>query len=161
MTDITETLDHRGQAPDLVARFHQDMEDRRTAIDTMDSMSRGIQGINLNQGQDFDGVLLSLIDLMVPEIRWDLDQALPELRRILAPTAQVEEFHDDRYLLHHAPSHVSPSGPRWYDRFSPIARIHALFTHLQDYPSTIPEAMRPGKVSLDPETGRHPDRPTG
>ena len=38
------------------------------------------RGINLNQGQDFAGAMGELIDLLTPEIHWDLDQALPELR---------------------------------------------------------------------------------
>ena len=36
--------------------------------------------MSLNQGQDFDGPLLSLIDAVAPELDWELAEAIPLIR---------------------------------------------------------------------------------
>ena len=52
---------------------------RRELIDRLAALSRGIQGIALNSGQDFDEPLRELTELIDREIEWELSEALPRI----------------------------------------------------------------------------------
>jgi hypothetical protein len=97
-------------------------------------MSRGIQGIHLNQGQDFDGPLTTLVEAVSLEIDWELAEAIPLIRRSLPQHDGVPRLKSARYVERHAPTRVHPSGPRWFE-YSPVAsRIITVYDHLIDHP---------------------------
>ena len=54
--------------------------DRRRAFDDVGDLAREVPVMSLNQGQDFDGPLLSLIDAVAPELDWELAEAIPLIR---------------------------------------------------------------------------------
>ena len=107
--------------------FEDDTSERRQAIDMVERMSRGVQGINLNSGQDFDGALSVLIDILERGIQRDLRDSIPALRRRLTPEQADEQFHSARHVVRHAPTNLSPKGPAWYERAPFISRIVALY----------------------------------
>jgi hypothetical protein len=115
-------------------RLGQDMSARRGAMNTVEEMSRGIQGIHLNAGQDFDGAVKALRAIVGPEIDWELTDAIPLLRRSLSSQERLALFRPAHYLRKHAPTNLSPDGPHWYEHARFISRLVAVRDHLRDYP---------------------------
>jgi len=109
--------------------------DRRQAIDEVERMSRGVQGINLNAGQDFEGALSALTDLLEPEIDRDLHHLIPHLRRTLTPQEANAVFHSAAHVARHAPTRLSPKGPAWYERAPFVSRLLSIYDRLRDYPT--------------------------
>jgi hypothetical protein len=74
-------LDRTVERADELRRVHERLArsspQRRSLLDQVEGMSRGILGINLNTGQDFDGPFRELVQLVGSEIEWDLDEAVP------------------------------------------------------------------------------------
>jgi hypothetical protein len=123
--------------PDLqavAARLEHAMPQRRSLIDRVEKMSRGVQGINLNQGQDFDAELLSAIQVVGTEIEWELDDALPAIRGSIAGTDREAELKSAGHVVRHAPTNLAPGGPRWRERAPVVSRLIALYDHLRDFP---------------------------
>jgi hypothetical protein len=147
LVDICATLDHAGVLPELTERMHQEMEGRRTAMDRVYRMSEGVPRLNLNQGQDFDGALTILRNIVDPEIERDLRDVIPRIEQTLSSNDHREQFHSSDYLLRHAPTHVTPSGPRWYERAPITSRIVALFVNLRDYPTVLRKELRPRRMA--------------
>jgi hypothetical protein len=110
-------------------------KDRRSLLDALGDMSRGIQGVYLNQGQDFDGPLTSLIHAVVTEIDWELTEAIPLIERTLDAEGRTPPFRSARYVQSHAPTRLSESGPRWWEHAPIVSRIVTLFDHLRDHPA--------------------------
>ena len=108
--------------------------DRRTLIDALGDMSRGIQSVYLNQGQDFDTPLTSLIHAVITEIDWELAEAIPLIERTLTAEERRSLFRSARYVESHAPTRLSASGPRWWEHAPIVSRIVTLFDHLRDHP---------------------------
>jgi hypothetical protein len=108
--------------------------DRRVLIDKVGGMSRNIQGIYLNQGQDFDGPLTALIDAVSPELEWELSDALPLVQRTLSTEDAAALFSSARYVERHAPTSLNTSGPRWYERAPVISRLVTFFDFVRDHP---------------------------
>ena len=106
----------------------------RGLFDQVGDMSRGIQGLYLNQGQDFDGPLTSLVEAVGVEIDWELSEAIPLIRRSMPPEDRVPRLKSARYVERHAPTRVHPSGPRWYEYSPVVSRIITIFDHLRDHP---------------------------
>jgi hypothetical protein len=50
------------------ARMLKGGTDRRRAFDDVGDLAREVPVMSLNQGQDFDGPLVSLIDAVAPEL---------------------------------------------------------------------------------------------
>jgi len=128
-----------------LAEVHQQLTaataERRRAIDQVESMSRGIQGINLFQGQDFEGAMDQLMAVLSPELDHELDQLIPAIRRAVPDEERAGTFPSESYLRHHAPTSLSPKGPRWYERLGPVSRALTIFDRLRDFP----HATRSGK----------------
>jgi hypothetical protein len=118
-----------GVAPSMKA----DSPTRRELLDRLEKMSRGVQGINLNTGQDFDGVLQRVIDTVGPEIERDLTDAIPAVRRWLSK-CEEDPFKSAGYVARHAPTSLSPQGPRWYERAPVISRLLTIYDRLRDFP---------------------------
>lgn len=108
--------------------------ERRCLIDDVGHMSRAIQGLCLNQGQDFDTPLTALIEAVNTEIDWELAVAVPFIQRTLSASERRSLFDSARYIERHAPTTLSTSGPRWYEHLPVISRIVTLFDHLRDHP---------------------------
>jgi hypothetical protein len=108
--------------------------DRRSLIDQVGDMSRTIQGMYLNQGQDFDGPLTALINAVGPEIDWELSDALPLIRRSLSAKDAAKLFSSARYMERHAPTTLNTSGPRWHEHAPVISRLVTIYDHLKDHP---------------------------
>jgi hypothetical protein len=117
--------------------------DRRSLIDQVGDMSRTIQGMYLNQGQDFDGPLTALINAVGPEIDWELSDALPLIRRSLSAKDAAKLFSSARYVERHAPTTLNTSGPRWHEHAPVISRLVTIYDHLKDHP----RAARNGRIS--------------
>jgi hypothetical protein len=110
-----------------------DSPDRRQLLDRLEKMSRGVQGINLNTGQDFDGVLQSVIDRVGPDIERDLADAIPAVRRWLSKSDE-DPLKSADYVVRHAPTSLNPQGPRWYERAPVISRLLTIYDRLRDFP---------------------------
>ena len=54
LVDVGLAIEHVPSLPTKAERLRQGTEQRRTVIDRVEKMSRGVQGINLNTGQNFD-----------------------------------------------------------------------------------------------------------
>jgi hypothetical protein len=115
-------------------RLGADPIERRERIEGLEKMSRGVQGMYLNTGMDFDGELANLMTVLRPQIAWELGEAIPALRLALSPTAEADALQSARYVSKHSPTHVHPAGSRWYQRAPVIARLVSLFHHWSDFP---------------------------
>ena len=141
VVDVAEGLAHSGDAGDLpgparevAGRLMAGDEERRQLMDRVEQMSRGVQGMYLNVAQDFDAGLDELMESVRPQLRWELDEAVPALRRELGAEGCGRLFHSAKYVARHAPTHVSATGPRWYERAPVISRLVTVVHHLRDYP---------------------------
>ena len=92
--------------------------------------------MSLNQGQDFDGPLVSLIDAVAPELNWELAEAIPLIRESLSTEDVVTLFCSARYAKRHAPTKLCVKGPQWYERAPIISRLVTVFDHLRDFPAS-------------------------
>ena len=121
---------------DGVAPFGQRMVEgaveRRKQFDIVGDMSRNIQGMYLNQGQDFDVQMQPLIEEVEIEIKWEMEEGLPTIRRAARVTPLG--FKRARVVLRHAPTRLSPTGSRWYERAPVVSRLLTIFDHLRDHP---------------------------
>lgn len=115
-------------------QFEATMPERRRLMDRVEKMSRGIQGINLRTGQDFDAVMEELIGVVGTEIEWDLNTALPAIRGSLRGTGRQEQLHSAEHLERHAPTNLHPRGPRWRERAPVVSRLLTIFDRLRDFP---------------------------
>jgi hypothetical protein len=106
--------------------------DRREQFDIVGDMSRNVQGMYLNQGQDFDSQMQSLIEEVEVEINWEMQEGLPTIRK----TAQATplRFKRARVMLRRAPTRLNPTGPRWHEHAPLVSRLLTIFDHLRDHP---------------------------
>ncbi len=118
----------------VTARIQESMRAHRPLVDRLERMSRGVQGINLNVGQDFDEVLQELTQVVGTEIEWELSVGLPEIKGSLTRSDREEEPKSAGHLLRHAPTNLDPAGPRWWERVPLISRLITLYDHLRDFP---------------------------
>lgn len=107
---------------------------RREQIDTIGKMSRNVQGISLNIGQDFEGALAPLLREISEEIEWELAEAIPLIRRSVASMATPCPFRSARYVKRHARMKLSSSGRRWVEYAPVISRLLTMYDRLKDHP---------------------------
>jgi hypothetical protein len=134
LVDVTEGLAAFPALTAVTDRLRNDMEPRRRAIDRVERMSRGVQGISLNTGQDFEAELQVLTDLLGPEIDWQTAEAVPAIRRNLDDETLGEVLRTASQVAKHAPTNLSPEGPRWYERAPVISRLITIYDRLRDFP---------------------------
>ena len=134
LTEVSRVAAQDVQLCEFVSRVNQGMQVRRPQIDRMERMSRGVQGINLRTGQDFDSEMEELIQLVGTEIEWELGEALPELRGLLHQTDREDDLKSATHIRRHAPTKLDPRGPRWWDRAPVISRLITLYGRLHDFP---------------------------
>jgi hypothetical protein len=77
LLDVAAVVAKVPELTPLPHRFGENTSVRRETINATEKMSRGIQGINLNQGQDFNAEFTALMGIVGSEIEWDLDEDLP------------------------------------------------------------------------------------
>jgi hypothetical protein len=80
LVDVSGVASDDPSLRDVSERFEESMREHRAHIDRVERMSRGVQGINLRLGQDFDGEMEELMQVVGTEIEWELEVALPELQ---------------------------------------------------------------------------------
>jgi hypothetical protein len=108
---------------------------RRHQIDRVEKMSRGVQGINLNVGQDFDNEMQELERIVGTEIEWELGEAIPQIQHAMGDEPGADDqMKSAHYLQKHAPTNLEPSGPRWIERAPVISRLLTVYDHLRDFP---------------------------
>jgi hypothetical protein len=100
-------------------------------------MSRGVQGINLNAGQDFDGTVQDLVDIVRADIDTDLADLVPAVADWLSRTRSEGQLESADYVVKHAPTSLSPKGPRWYERAPVVSRLITIYDHLRDFPRAV------------------------
>jgi hypothetical protein len=118
----------------ITRRLEQQRVPRRDALDRVEKMSRGVQGMNLNTGQDFDGELSQLTQIVGSEIEWDLEEVVPAVRHALEKQDRLADLHSASEVSKRAPTNLSPDGPRWYETAPVISRIVATYDRLRDFP---------------------------
>jgi len=132
--DVANALSSIPALHSTAARMADRARDRRPLIDEVGDLSRSIQGISLNTGQDFDGPLTSLIALITPEIEWELLEAIPLIQRSLGPDAEGVTFESARYVTRHAPTHLNLLGRRWYEHAPVVSRLVTIYDHIRGHP---------------------------
>lgn len=132
--DVAAGLQAVGQLGDVAGRLLEGEEMRRSRMDRVERMSRGVQGMYLNTAQDFDGELSSLMAAVRPQLEWELEEGIPTVRDQLGGERCAQLFHSAEHVARHAPTHVAPDGPRWYERAPLVSRLLTVVHHLRDYP---------------------------
>lgn len=134
LVDVTRALGDAPEYQDVSSRLGSNMLEGRPYLDRVEKMSRGIQGMNLRTGQDFDGEMLDLIQVIGTEIEWELRQGLPQLRGSRTGASWQGDLKSARHIERHAPTNLRPDGPRWWERAPIISRLITAYDHLRDFP---------------------------
>jgi hypothetical protein len=134
LVDVTGVLGDDTSLQEIVARLESNMLEGRPYLDRVEKMSRGIQGMNLRVGQDFDTEMLDLIQVVGTAIEWELEQALPQMKGSLTASQHEQEFKTAAHLEKHAPTNLSPDGPRWWETAPVISRLITIYDRLRDFP---------------------------
>ena len=116
---------------DTSAALRGDEERRRDLLRRLDEMARGLRGVNLNQGQDFDGTAQRAAALLRSEIDAELRSGIPRLRERLGPARS--DLPSARFVRRHAPTH--PRSRDSYRRAGPLVRLHAVYDFLRSFPT--------------------------
>jgi len=132
--DVMAGMSGMSSLTDIVDRMDLNTEDRRQLLSEAEHMSRGVQGMNLNTGQDFHAVVKSLADLLISEIEWELSHAIPTIRDTTNSVLRSESFHSADHTKQHAPTNLDPAGPRWYERVPVLSRLITVYDHMRDFP---------------------------
>jgi hypothetical protein len=131
--DIARILDSIPELDLVRAQIEGDAERRRSAINDLDLMARGVRGIELNRTQDFDAAIRKVREIVAQEIYWELSDGIPSLRRSLSD-AQRTSLRTAGYLRRHAPTRLDPRGSRWYERARLVSWLITVWDHLLDRP---------------------------
>ena len=134
LIDVAEVAAGDPRLCGLASRIERGRSASRPRIDRVEKMSRGVQGINLRTGQDFDAAMEELVQSVGTEIEWDLGEAIPELQASLDRTQRGRELKSAGHLRKHAPTKLDPKGPRWRERAPIISRFLTIYDHLRDFP---------------------------
>ena len=140
---ISEVPALRPTAARMIARG----QDRRSLINELGDLSRSIQSMYLNQGQDFDTPLSALIDAVNTEIDWELADAIPLIEQTLDAEQRSSLFKSARYVERHAPTRLSVSGSHWWEYAPIFSRVVTIYDHLRDHP-------RADRVKRIPSNGK-------
>lgn len=132
-TDITHLLESIPNLDPIRRHLGGDTEHRRSVINDLDRMARGVRGIDLNRTQDFDAAIWEAKEIVAPEIFWELSEGIPSMRRSLTD-AQRASLHSAHYLRRHAPTHLDPRGIRWFERARLASWVITVWDHTRDRP---------------------------
>jgi hypothetical protein len=133
--EVLEGL-QRGEILEPVAeKLREGLFERRRAMDTVERMGRGVSGMELRRGQDFDRELGELRAIITGQIEWELREAIPAIRAAVPAGQRERLFKSARYLRRHAPTSLDPRRPRWRERAPVVSRAISIVTRLRDYPT--------------------------
>ena len=150
---VAEALRERPGVDDVVARLEDGVPERRRELARLDELARGVQPINLNQGQDFDAVARPVIGTLRAEIDAELKTVLPSVRAVVPGRELDRLLPTARWTRRHAPTHPNPHGRQRHERFKPVVRLHALYDWLRGFPTG---GMRPSREIDLPEQDNRP-----
>jgi hypothetical protein len=139
LVDVSNVASSAPSLRQVSSRVEEGMREHRPYIDRVEKMSRGVQGINLRVGQDFDGEMDELMQIVDTEIEWEFGVALPALKGLLRAADREDGLKTARHLSTHAPTNLHPDGPRWWERAPIISRLMTVYDRLRDFPR---EAVR-------------------
>jgi hypothetical protein len=134
LVEVVDSVADQPELEELSARLRDRMGTRREHIDRVEKMSRGVQAINLNMGQDFDAEMRELEQIVGTEIEWELGEAIPQIQHVMGGPEADDAMKSARYVEKHAPTKLEPSGPRWVERAPFISRFLTVYDHLRDFP---------------------------
>ncbi len=134
LVDVSSVASADPRLQGVSSRMESGMREHRPFVDRVEKMSRGVQGINLRVGQDFDGEMDDLMHVIGTEIEWELGVALPDLKGGLRADHREGELKTARHLAVHAPTNLHPDGPRWWERAPVISRLITIYDRLRDFP---------------------------
>lgn len=134
LMDVARTIKGVPELRASAERMREQATSVHDQIDHLDDLSRSVQGISLNTGQDFDGPLRSLMEVVGKEIAWELQEAIPAVRSALGPDLATAGFKSGHYVRTHVPTGLHVGDPRWFERHALLARIVTLFDFLRDHP---------------------------
>jgi hypothetical protein len=134
LLDVANAIKPISELAPIADRLVHRAIERRRLYDQLGKMSRGIQGVYLNQGQDFNSPLFAFIAQVQPEIHWELTEAIPVIRTTAAKGAFPQSLKSAHYIRRHAPTRLDPSGPSWRETTPVIARLVTFLNHLRAHP---------------------------
>jgi hypothetical protein len=137
LVDVAHVAADVSELGAVTDRLAQQATIRRPSLHRVEKMSRGVHGINLNTGQDFDKEFTELMQIVGSEIEWDLDEAVPAVRRALEQRGRVGELSSAHKVVQHAPTQLDPGGARWYERAPLISRLITMYDQLRDFPRAV------------------------
>ena len=112
LVDVTRAGFVEPRLREIAARIEGSFREHRPYIDRVEKMSRGVQGINLRVGQDFDGDMRELMQIVGTEIEWELDEALPAIRGSLTRGELDDALKSAEHSSKHVPTNLDPERPR-------------------------------------------------
>jgi hypothetical protein len=92
VTEVTRAASLERGLRRVTSRYLHTRPKRRGLIDRLERMSRRARVAGRNRGDEFDADLHELMRLVSTEIEWDLDEALPAIRAVLAGTGREAEY---------------------------------------------------------------------
>ncbi len=140
--DVVKGLGSVAELSDTLSEMTGAIEPRRNAIVRLDVMARGVTGMDLNRGQDFESAILSARQIIDPEIDWQLATGIPTIREQVSTEVRSNLLHDGRYLRRHAPTHPGTGNGRWYERTGALTRLVAAWDHMRDRPRPLYRSHR-------------------
>jgi hypothetical protein len=148
-------------ASDLGERLVIGMHERRRELASLDELTRGVQPMNLNQGQDFDGAMAPIAQAVRDEIETDVHDVIPAVRTRVPADQLHDVLPSARHVRRHAPSHPHASGRRLHERFAPLVRLHALYDRLRDMPRITQRPREEAEINaMVRAEQQHPDEGT-
>jgi hypothetical protein len=133
LVNVSDAVAKDPSLQEVAERLQKSIREHRPYLDRVEKMSRGVQGINLRVGQDFDGELEELMQVVGAEMEWELGVALPKLKRAMHADSE-NELKTAEYLSSHAPTNLHPDGPRWWERAPLVSRVITIYDGLRDFP---------------------------
>jgi len=135
--EVNRKISHEPQLSGLAVHLKSDEVTRRSLLDRVERMSRGVHSINLNTGQEFDQPLQELIGLVGTDIEWDLDVALPAVSAWLDGPGHHEHLRSAQRVAKHAPTSLNPTGSRWHEHDPVVSRLHTIYDNMRDFPRPV------------------------
>ncbi len=133
LVDVVSAASIDPNLQQVTERFEASFHVHRPYIDRVEKMSRGVQGINLRVGQDFESDMQDLMQIVGTEIEWELGEALPAIEGSLQRPYMDERLKSADHISKHAPTNLDPERPRWRERAPVISRLITVYDRLRDF----------------------------
>jgi hypothetical protein len=92
LMEVTRVVSTEGGLRRVVSKYQSTLPKRRRLIERLERMSRGARRPEPDRREEFDAGFHDLVQLLGTEIEWDLDEALPAIRGVLAGTSRGNEL---------------------------------------------------------------------